>query len=320
MSFIGPKLLSHIDERLHEAFPHQRNTPFGGCSIILVGDLGQLPPVKDIPLYAGTSHGSALWNTFNTVITLDTTFRQQGDNITQVTFRNILQNIRDANPTIDDYNILMSRTNSFLSEEEICSFHDSMHLFPINAQTMVHNKQMMKSLNTPIARSIAEDDNTYSSVSSKDEQLERIVLLCNGEKVMLTSNLWVSAGLVNGSLGKIVTIFYKESTAPPQIPTFVVVDFPKYIGPPWDERNPTHLPIPAVKRNDRTQIPLKMAWALTIHKSRGMTLPKATIDIGKIERQGLTFTAISRVPSLQDLWINPAFSFDRYSKMNRNNI
>ena len=61
-----------------------------------------------------------------------------------------------------------------------------------------------------------------------------------------------------------------------------------------------------------------MAWALTIHKSQGMTLPKATIDIGKTERQGLTFTAISRVPSLQDLRINPAFSFDRYSKMKDN--
>ncbi len=67
------------------------------------------------------------------------------------------------------------------------------------------------------------------------------------QKIYVTSNLWVSAELVNGSLGEIVTIFYKESTAPPQIPTFVVIDFPKYIRPPWDERNPTHLPIPAVK-------------------------------------------------------------------------
>jgi len=61
-----------------------------------------------------------------------------------------------------------------------------------------------------------------------------------------------------------------------------------------------------------------MAWALTIHKSQGMTLPKATIDIRKTERQGLTFTAISRVPSLQDLQISPAFSFDRYNKMKDN--
>ena len=160
---------------------------------------------------------------------------------------------------------------------------------------------MIKSLNTPVARSIAEDDTTHSTFSSDEEQLQEIVYLCKGQKVMLTSNLWVSAGLVNGSLGEIISIFYKESTSPPQLPTFVVVEFPKYIGPAWDETNPTHLPIPAIKRNGRTQIPLKMAWALTIHKSQGMTLPQATIDIGKTERQGLTFTAISRVPSLQSL-------------------
>jgi len=118
---------------------------------------------------------------------------------------------------------------------------------------------------------------------------------------MLNSNLWVSTKLVNGSFREIVTIFYNESTSPPQLPTFVVVAFPKYIGPLWDERNPTHLHVPAIKRNGHTQIPLKMAWALTIHKYQDMILPKATIDIGKIEHQGLTFTAISRVPSLQDL-------------------
>ena len=70
MSFIGPKLLSQIDEHLREAFPLKRNIPFSGCSIILVGDLGQLLPIKHIPLYAGISHESELWNTFNTIITL----------------------------------------------------------------------------------------------------------------------------------------------------------------------------------------------------------------------------------------------------------
>jgi len=135
---------------------------------------------------------------------------------------------------------------------------------------------------------------------------------------MLTSNLRVSVGLVNGSLGEVITIFYKKSTAPPQLPTFVVASFPEYIGPPWDERNPAHLPVLAIKRNGCTQIPLKMARALTIYKYQGMTLPKETINIGKTERQGLTFTTISRVPSLQELWIFPAFSFDRYNKMKNN--
>jgi len=60
----------------------------------------------------------------------------------------------------------------------------------------------------------------------------------------------------------------------------VVVSFSKYIGPPWDPNNPTFVPIPPIKRGSHTQIPLKIAWALTIHKSEGIKLPKVTIDIG----------------------------------------
>ena len=128
---------------------------------------------------------------------------------------------------------------------------------------------------------------------------------------MLTSNLWVSAGLVNGSLGQVVDIFYKSQH-------HNKVNFQKYIGPTWDTNNPTFLPVPPIQRGGRTQIPLKMAWALTIHKSQGMTLPKATIDISTMERQGLTFTALSRVPSLKDLHISPAFSYDHSKRMQDN--
>jgi ATP-dependent DNA helicase PIF1 len=58
-----------------------------------------------------------------------------------------------------------------------------------------------------------------------------------------------------------------------------------------------------------------MAWALTIHKSQGLTLEHATIDIGKKEQQGLNFTSISRVKSIDGLRISPPFSFERYAKM-----
>ena len=55
-----------------------------------------------------------------------------------------------------------------------------------------------------------------------------------------------------------------------------------------------------------------------IHKAQGMTLQNVTIDIGNIDRQGLTFTAISRVTSLSGLRISPPFSFSRYSRMQDN--
>ena len=55
MSFIGTKLLTHIDVRLCQAFPENSNVPFARRSIILVGDLGQLPPIMDKPAYASDS-------------------------------------------------------------------------------------------------------------------------------------------------------------------------------------------------------------------------------------------------------------------------
>ena len=79
MSFIGPKLLTRIDDPLREAFPSQCTSPFGGCSIILPSYFGQFPLVKDTPMYVGLSRGNAFWHTFNTFVTLSTIFHQQGD-------------------------------------------------------------------------------------------------------------------------------------------------------------------------------------------------------------------------------------------------
>lgn len=58
-----------------------------------------------------------------------------------------------------------------------------------------------------------------------------------------------------------------------------------------------------------------MAWGLTIHKSQGLTLNKATIDLGERERRGLTFVAISPVKALDGLRILAPFSYDRYAKL-----
>jgi len=60
---------------------------------------------------------------------------------------------------------------------------------------------------------------------------------------------------------------------------------------------------------------LRLAWGLTIHRSHGLTLENKTISIGKIERQGLTFTPISRVKALHGLQFQPPFLYDRYEKM-----
>ena len=135
---------------------------------------------------------------------------------------------------------------------------------------------------------------------------------------MLTCNLWFKFTLVNGALGYIQQIYYSPHTNPPQLPMFTTALFDKYIDVPLDKNNLNIVPITPVTRGNWKQIPLKMAWALTIHKSIGLNLDQATIDIGKKERQRLNFTSISGVKSIDGLHISPSFSFQRYSKMRNN--
>ena len=89
---------------------------------------------------------------------------------------------------------------------------------------------------------------------------------------------------------------------------------------------PSCVPVPPVTATvniensllERQQLPLMLAWALTIHKSQGMTLEKAWIDIGKKETTlGMTYVAISRVRNLLSLIIEP-MTFDRLTSLKKN--
>eukprot|EP01018_Ginkgo_biloba_P029278 Gb_13702 [translate_table: standard] len=265
MSFLGPWLVMNVDSRLREAFPHYSHLPFGGRSMILLGDLAQLSPVMDKPLYTTTNRGS---------------------DPAQLRFCQLLTNLRNIIPTIADWELLMTRTDTSMGPNEASRFNDAIYLFSTNALVHDHNRHCLKCLNVPIVRSIAKKINQSSVLTVEDEQLDLQVLIGIGARVMLTSNLWIDVGLVNGALGHIRNIIYNPSVQPPSPSTYVLVEFDNYIGNAWDPSRP-----------------------------RGLTLDRATVDIGNVERQGLTFTAISRVRDLNSLRITPPFSFEHYARM-----
>ena len=111
--------------------------------------------------------------------------------------------------------------------------------------------------------------------------MEMELLIFVGSMVMLTSNLWTDAGLVNGALRftekKNV---YNPTCSPPEPPTYVLVRFDNYVGIPWDEVLRWVVPIIPIQRGTTKQLPLKLTWGLIIHKSQGLTLEKETINIG----------------------------------------
>ncbi|CAB1099498.1 unnamed protein product [Ectocarpus sp. CCAP 1310/34] len=156
------------------------------------------------------------------------------------------------------------------------------------------------------------------------EGLERDLYLAKGAKVMLSKNLYQQVGLVNGIRGEVVELVCADDAPPPKLPLYVVVKFEGYSGGEWSsqERYRRCVPISPVDTTwqdggtqVRTQLPLRLCWAITMHKSQGQTLAKAVIDLGPKEAcTGLTFVCLSRAKRLVDLMVEP-MSFDRIGNL-----
>ena len=145
--------------------------------------------------------------------------------------------------------------------------------------------------------------------------LEPVIYLSKGAKVMLTMNLWTDVGLCNGAIGTVLDFVYAEGQQPPCLPICVLVQFDEeYKGPSVSSTFQRCVPICSItqvsgslgQKYERQQLPLRLAWAMTIHKCQGLTLSKAWIDLGSSERTlGITYVALSRVKKIQDMVIEP---------------
>ena len=114
MSMVGRKMFGQVDRRLHQVFPHRSDQVLGGCSCLLFGDFGQLPPVMDLPLYTTTTSsalsdiGSSGYQSFDHAVVLDQIMRQSGQDPSQVLFRDILLRLKSGETTEDDWKHLMA--------------------------------------------------------------------------------------------------------------------------------------------------------------------------------------------------------------------
>lgn len=328
-SVIGQKMLGWIDRRCKQG-KAVMDQAFGGMSVILVGDIAQLPPIGDAVLYHKKPTGDASlqgfcsYNSFKVVVELKT--NQRVNSPEEEIFRTLQIRLRNGESTQEDWEILLSRSVHHFSPAIANRY--SMKLAHENRVVAEHNFEKLKQGKHPIVAIAAKhNSNVASSLSAEEfEGLAPLLHLSKGVPVMLTRNLWINKGLCNGSRGIVQHIVYDNNYTANSLPIAVVVKFDSYKGPAFATNLQKCVPIPPLTCQvekgcqilERQQLPLKLCYAITIHKSQGLTLDKVFIDLGRHEKTtGLSYVAISRVRKLDDLLIEP-MSFERLTSIKKN--
>ncbi|KAJ6512812.1 hypothetical protein C8R45DRAFT_812587, partial [Mycena sanguinolenta] len=160
--------------------------------------------------------------------------------------------------------------------------------------------------------------------------------LAKGARVMITRNLWEDKALVNATVGTVEDVIWAPGLSRCDLPLAVLVSCPTYTGPTrWHtEPRPNFpdgvpiVPIPPIKNSfehgssspprlvlSASPGPLRLAWAVTAHKSQGLTLKKVKLGLGKREFAcGLTFVGLSRVKTIDSLMIVGPCDYSRVQR------
>lgn len=276
ISMISSDLFDKVSEYLQ--LVRKCQAPFGGIQLVLCGDLFQLPPVNGDFCFK-----SATWNVMNIeTCNLKTIVRQKDDQI----FQEILENARLGKCTDEHLELLKNQRNQQFGEVK------PTMLYSTNINVDAINLQEYNKLQT----AEREYKTDYSKNKNTQFWAERLnipssVRLKINTQVMLTVNLSSEDGYVNGTRG-MVTEFSDDG------PIVLLKDGTQLIITPWTVCDDDD---PSIKVS---YIPLKLAYALTIHKSQSLTLDAAIIDIGpKIFEYGQAYTALSRVRDLKSVRI-----------------
>lgn len=269
----------------------QPDMPFGGIQVIMSGDFFQLPPINRGDSRAGGFvTTSRVWQDLDPVICyLDEQHRQD-----DTTLLEILNAIRAGEVEQYHADSLLERINDQPSEDLPLT-----ELHTVNIDVDAINAKKLAELDGGVTRY----EQTVNGAKNYVDTLQRSVLappvleVKLGALVMAVKNS-PDRKYVNGSLG--VVVDFEPGT------NYPVVRFHDRHGrgrevvmqpDTWESRDGE------TKRASITQIPLRLAWAITVHKSQGMTLDAARIDLRKAFVEGMGYVALSRVKNLNSLYL-----------------
>ena len=322
------KKIFEICEKLGRVI-RKNDRPFGGIQVIFTGDFFQLPPVGDEnePDTAKFSFESANWFhvfSLENNIQLQTMFRQ-----TDETYIRILLEIRKGRVSEESAEILRKYVKRPFDKDA----HNGAiptKLFPVKSKVEYVNNAMFSKLEgEDVVFENIEKSNYTTYVESNKIIEPEIMMKCQamtpeeigyeietmnkninidknlrlkcGSLVMCTFNIDLESGICNGSQGVIVD--FKETSdcahAGIKMPVVLFSNGEKRVISYQHYQNDEYPSIVVA------QIPLCLAWALTIHKIQGATLEMADMDLGKsVFEYGQSYVALSRIKTLDGLYLS----------------
>ena len=338
ISMVSKKVFYQVHQRMIEIFKVQQ--PFAGKSLLVCGDLYQLPPVRAFSVY-NTSNlitsplelvATDLWHNMQ-IVELTEIMRQQGHN----EMINMLNKVRTGDIDEHTENLIKSR---FIDKNDPTYPVDAIHIYAENAPVLKHNESMLCRLNHPLISIDAIDEiPTSGNVSQGDISAARNrkhtetgglplkLDLKIESRVMLTSNVDINDRLINGQMG-IVKYFHYDNNNTIKV-VYIKFDdenagrnlsMSNRIGREngWIPVVQTDTLIKVKHRNvnsptiRRTQFPLTLSWACTVHKVQGLSLERAVISFDLLKQKsfnaGQMYVALSRVKCMNGLHLTGTYN------------
>ncbi|KAK3914478.1 ATP-dependent DNA helicase [Frankliniella fusca] len=229
-SMVGLRVLACLEKRCREIF--YSDCLFGNLNIILVGDVNQLLPISDQPLYAdveiSTQYNNLLERDKLIIDQLQFSFiLKKCHRFGNEDYVNFLKRISTGRCTDKDVQTINKRCLNYLGSNDIQVFEHSLRICTTNESCNDYNLSKLENLNTPVGIIKAENNNRTAFACSDDvaDGLVNDLYLAEGAKVMLRKNLNVSRGLVNGCVGILKHLIYEKGMKPPSLPLCALVKF-----------------------------------------------------------------------------------------------
>ncbi len=263
----------------------ESSEPFGGLQVILTGDLFQLPPISRGSEVEDFVHLSSAWQELNPAICyLTGQYRQSSGELL-----NLLNALRTN--SFDEFHAesLQERLDSRPHEDAVIT-----RLYTHNANVDLINEQQLAKLDTETEIYEMETAGRKQFIESLQKSVlaPAILELKIGAEVMFVANNFV-AGFANGSRGQVID-FDGDTPIVKLHANNKEVRVEPYI---WRFEED------GKERATVSQLPLRLAWAITIHKSQGMSLDAAEIDLSRAFTYGMGYVALSRVRSIEGLYL-----------------